>query len=90
MPMFMVMCYESAEWDGNEPRKVEAESALESAENVCGEELIEGAKAADLRAEATPLTKPRRRVSFRRAEPRKLPNFAIGGGTRERPHPTDD
>lgn len=67
MPLFMVQCYEGGKWDGKDQRRIEAESALEAAEAVCGEPLAEGAKLGDLRAQVTSLQKPMQKVVFRRA-----------------------
>ncbi len=65
MPSFKVLCFVGGKWDENDAVKIEATHALEAAEKVCGEPLIEGAKLGDIRAEVTPLDKPRRKTAYR-------------------------
>jgi hypothetical protein len=43
MPIFRVMGYRDGAWDRLEPRVVEAQTARQAAEIICGERVMEGA-----------------------------------------------
>lgn len=66
MPRFKVRCYQRGEWDGHEPRDVEAQKEQEAAEQVCGEALVEGrVTLGTLRAEVWPASSPGEKKLFR-------------------------
>ncbi len=68
MPSFKVLCFVGGKWDENEAVKIEATHALEAAEKVCGEPLIEGVKLGDIRATVRPLDNPNDVTTFRKRE----------------------
>ena len=42
MPLFRVMCYREGAWDRQEPRVVDAQTAMDAAEKVSSERLVRG------------------------------------------------
>ena len=65
MRWFKVRCFDGGIWDEKEPRNVEAASALEAAELICGEKLIVNAKLGTLRAEVWEPSSPATKTIFR-------------------------
>jgi hypothetical protein len=55
---YMVRCFSKGRLDGNEPREVEAESAHQAAETLCGGPLEYTGRFSELRAEVWPINKP--------------------------------
>ncbi len=64
MPRFMVRCFEAAQWDGIEPRDIEARDEQAAAERACGGPLAEAGKPGQLRAEVWPASKPAAKKMF--------------------------
>ena len=42
MPLFRVMCYREGAWDRQEPRVIDAQTAMDAAEKVSRERLVRG------------------------------------------------
>jgi len=42
MPLFRVMCYREGAWDRQEPRVVDAQTAMDAVEKVSRERLVRG------------------------------------------------
>lgn len=61
---FKVRRYNMAIWDGREPQTVMAASAIEAAEQVCGERLKGAGTPGKLRAEAWPTGYPQRKETY--------------------------
>ena len=55
---YMVRCFSKGRLGGNEPREVEAESAHQAAETLCGGPLEYAGRFSELRAEVWPINKP--------------------------------
>jgi hypothetical protein len=55
---YMVRCFRTGNWDGNEPREVEAESTHQAAETFCDGPLEYTGHLGELRAEVWPINKP--------------------------------
>lgn len=66
MRPFKVKCYDRSIWDEKEPRDIEAESALQAAELICGGPLVEGVgNLGSLRAEVWEPASPSAKILFR-------------------------
>jgi len=64
MTQFKVRRYENAIWDKQEPLLVEAASAKQAAEKVCGEALISAGTHGKLRAEVWPAGSPEKKETL--------------------------
>jgi hypothetical protein len=56
--------YEAGEWDLANARVVEAQDAQEAAERVCGGPLLSKGNIGQLRAQVTPISRPRSKTTF--------------------------
>jgi hypothetical protein len=61
---FKVLLYNMAIWDGREPQTVMAATALQAAEQVCGERLKGAGKHGELRAELWPIGNSRGKETY--------------------------
>jgi hypothetical protein len=64
MQTFRVVCYAAGEWHLANARVVEARDAQEAAERVCGGPLVSMGNIGQLRAQVTPISRPRSRTTF--------------------------
>ena len=64
MQVFKVVCYKAGEWDLANARLVEARDEQEAAERVCDGPLLATGNVGQLRAQVTPISRPRSRRTF--------------------------
>jgi hypothetical protein len=64
MTEFKVRLYNMGIWDGREPKAVAAPSALQAAEQACGERLGRAGTLGKLRAEAWPTSNSTAKETF--------------------------
>lgn len=64
MPTFRVVCYKAGEWDLANARVVEARDEQDAAERVCHGPLVARGNIGQLRAQVSPVSRPRSRTMF--------------------------
>lgn len=64
MPVFKVRCFNAGQWDGVEPRDVEARDEHEAAERICGGPLVDSGIPGRLRAQVHPPSEPAKKKLF--------------------------
>jgi hypothetical protein len=79
---FRVVRYEAGEWNLANASVVEAQDAHEAAERVCGGPLLSRGDIGQLRAQVTPISRPRSKTTF------YAPDLAFGTADQpdKRPH----
>lgn len=64
MTMYRVKVFKHAIWDGENDRKVEADSPLEAAIQICGPDIVERGQNGLICAQVSPIDKPDQKTMF--------------------------